>query len=91
MNPLPGVAPSFEISVMQFSKTTFIKLFVTLGYAFVGYSHRFGRRTCHTVGELVQNQPYMDGQPPAVFIIRPVDVYKRQVRSGACRRPYTCG
>ena len=57
---------------MQFSKTTFIKLFVTLGYAFVGYSHRFGRRTCHTVGELVQNQPYMDGHPPAVFISRPV-------------------
>ena len=31
---------------MQFSKTTFIKLFVTLGYAFVGYSYRFRRRTC---------------------------------------------
>ena len=55
---------------MQFSKTTFIKLFVTLGYAFVGYSHRFGRRTCHTVGELVQNQTDMNGQSPAVEVIR---------------------
>ena len=33
VNSLQGVTPSFEISVMQFSKTTFIKLFVTLGYA----------------------------------------------------------
>lgn len=55
---------------MQFSKTTFIKLFVTLGYAFVGYSHRFRRRTCHTVCELVQDTAYMDGQPASVFIIR---------------------
>ena len=46
VNSLQGVTPSFEISVMQFSKTTFIKLFVTLGYAFVGYSYRFRRRTC---------------------------------------------
>ena len=55
MNSLQGVTPSFEISVMQFSKTTFIKLFVTLGYAFVGYSHRFRRRTCHTVCEFAAN------------------------------------
>ena len=54
MNSLQGVTPSFEISVMQFSKTTFIKLFVTLGYAFVGYSHRFRRRTCHTISEVFQ-------------------------------------
>ena len=54
VNPLQGVTPSFEISVTQFSKTTsFIQLFVTLGYAFVGYSHRFKRRTCHTVRKLV--------------------------------------
>ena len=70
VNSLQGVTPSFEISVMQFSKTTFIKLFVTLGYAFVGYSHRFRRRTCHTVGKLVQDQTDMDGQPPAVEVIR---------------------
>ena len=69
MNSLQGVTPSFEISVMQFSKTTFIKLFVTLGYAFVGYFHRFRRRTCHTVGELIQDTPYMNRQPAAVFII----------------------
>ena len=54
VNPLQGVTPSFEISVMQFSKTTFIKLYVTLGYAFVGYSHRFRRRTCHTVCKLIE-------------------------------------
>ena len=55
VNPLQGVTPSFEISVMQFSKTTsFIQLFVTLGYAFVGYSHRFRRRTCHTICKLVE-------------------------------------
>lgn len=70
VNSLQGVTSSFEISVMQFSKTTFIKLFVTLGYAFVGYSHRFRRRTCHTVGKLVQNQTDMDGQPPTVEVIR---------------------
>ena len=70
VNSLQGVTPSFEISVMQFSKTTFIKLFVTLGYAFVGYSHRFRRRTCHTVGKLVQNQTDMDRQPSAVEVIR---------------------
>ena len=70
VNPLQGVTPSFEISVMQFSKTTsFIQLFVTLGYAFVGYSHRFRRRTCHTIRELVQDEPHMDGQPPAVEVI----------------------
>lgn len=69
MNSLQGVTPSFEISVMQFSKTTFIKLFVTLGYAFVGYSHRFRRRTCHTVRKLLQNEPHMDGQAPAVEVI----------------------
>ena len=39
---------------MQFSKTTFIKLFVTLGYAFVGYFHRFGRRTCHTICKFIK-------------------------------------
>ena len=73
VNPLQGVTPSFEISVTQFSKTTsFIQLFVTLGYAFVGYSHRFKRRTCHTIGKLIQYQPHMDGQPPAVLIIGPV-------------------
>ena len=55
VNSLQGVTPSFEISVMQFSKTTFIKLFVTLGYAFVGYSHRFRRRTCHTICNLIQS------------------------------------
>ena len=59
-NSLQGVTPSFEISVMQFSKTTFIKLFVTLGYAFVGYSHRFRRRTCHTVRKLVQDNGLTD-------------------------------
>ena len=59
MNPHQGVTPSFEISVMQFSKTTFIKLFVTLGYAFVGYSHRFRRRTCHTVSKLIEQESYM--------------------------------
>ena len=70
MNPLQGVTPSFEISVMQFSKTTsFIQLFVTLGYAFVGYSHRFRRRTCHTVRELIQDEPDMDGKSPAVKVI----------------------
>ena len=53
VNSLQGVTPSFEISVMQFSKTTFIKLFVTLGYAFVGYSHRFRRRTCHTICKFI--------------------------------------
>ena len=70
VNPLQGVTPSFEISVTQFSKTTsFIQLFVTLGYAFVGYSHRFKRRTCHTVSELVQKTPDVYGQATIVFII----------------------
>ena len=54
VNPLQGVTPSFEISVMQFSKTTFIKLFVTLGYAFVGYSYRFRHRTCHTIRKFIK-------------------------------------
>ena len=70
MNSLQGVTPSFEISVMQFSKTTFIKLFVTLGYAFVGYSHRFRRRTCHTVGKFVQKAPHVNRQPPVIEIVR---------------------
>ena len=60
VNSLQGVTPSFEISVMQFSKTTFIKLFVTLGYAFVGYSHRFRRRTCHTICKLVKQTAHMN-------------------------------
>ena len=68
-NSLQGVTPSFEISVMQFSKTTFIKLFVTLGYDFVGYSYRFRRRTCHTIRKLVQQTAHMDGQPPAVLVV----------------------
>ena len=72
VNPLWGVTPSFEISVMQFSKTTFIKLFVTLGYAFVGYSHRFQRRTCHTICELVTEDSYMIRQSAMVYIICPV-------------------
>ena len=56
---------------MQFSKTTsFIQLFVTLGYAFVGYSHRFRHRTCHTVGELVQEAPHMNRQAAAVEVVR---------------------
>ncbi|MCI7515897.1 MAG: hypothetical protein MSE70_02275 [Streptococcus sp.] len=25
---------------------------MTLGYAFVGYSYRFGRRTCHTIRKI---------------------------------------
>ena len=54
---------------MQFSKTTFIKLFVTLGYAFVGYSHRFGRRTCHTIGKLIEQTAHMNGKPPVVNVI----------------------
>ena len=69
MNSLQGVTPSFEISVMQFSKTTFIKLFVTLGYAFVGYSHRFRRRTCHTIGKLVHYKVAMHGQASAVLVV----------------------
>ena len=73
MNPLPGVTPSFEISVMQFSKTTFIKLFVTLGYAFVGYSHRFGRRTCHTIRKFVHDKMHMNGQTAAVFMVGGVE------------------
>lgn len=67
MNSLQGVTPSFEISVMQFSKTTFIKLFVTLGYAFVGYSHRFRRRTCHTVGELIEDEMHRGREFPAII------------------------
>ena len=70
VNPLQGVTPSFEISVMQFSKTTsFIQLFVTLGYAFVGYSHRFRRRTCHTICKLVKQTAHMNRQPPAVNVV----------------------
>lgn len=70
VNPLQGVTPSFEISVMQFSKTTsFIQLFVTLGYAFVGYSHRFKRRTCHTVCELIHQKMNVDRQPAAIFVV----------------------
>ena len=56
---------------MQFSKTTsFIQLFVTLGYAFVGYSHRFKRRTCHTVRKFIQQAPHMDRQAAAVEVVR---------------------
>ena len=56
---------------MQFSKTTsFIQLFVTLGYAFVGYSHRFKRRTCHTIRKLVQQAPHMDRQAATVEVVR---------------------
>jgi len=73
MNPLPGVTPSFEISVMQFSKTTFIKLFVTLGYAFVGYSHRFGRRTCHTVRKFVHDKVAMHGQASSVLMVSDIE------------------
>jgi len=73
VNPLSGVTPSFEISVMQFSKTTFIKLFVTLGYAFVGYSHRFRRRTCRTIRKFVHNEMAMDGQAPAVLVVGKVE------------------
>lgn len=70
VNPLQGVTPSFEISVTQFSKTTsFIQLFVTLGYAFVGYSHRFRRRTCHTVGKFVHQKMDVYLEPAAVFVI----------------------
>jgi len=54
---------------MQFSKTTFIKLFVTLGYDFVGYSYRFRRRTCHTVRKLIQQTANMDGKPSVVNVI----------------------
>lgn len=70
VNPLQGVTPSFEISVMQFSKTTsFIQLFVTLGYAFVGYSHRFRRRTCHTVRKLIKEHAHMNREPSVINII----------------------
>ena len=70
VNPLQGVTPSFEISVMQFSKTTsFIQLFVTLGYAFVGYSHRFKRRTCHTVRKLVKQKADVNRQFAVVFVV----------------------
>ena len=70
VNPLQGVTPSFEISVMQFSKTTsFIQLFVTLGYAFVGYSHRFKRRTCHTVCELIHQEMNVDRQPASILVV----------------------
>lgn len=69
VNSLQGVTPSFEISVMQFSKTTFIKLFVTLGYAFVGYSHRFRRRTCHTVRKLITDNTDMDWKTTTIYII----------------------
>ena len=69
VNSLQGVTPSFEISVMQFSKTTFIKLFVTLGYAFVGYSHRFQRRTCHTIGEHVHQEVNGNWQCAAVNMV----------------------
>jgi len=72
VNSLQGVTPSFEISVMQFSKTTFIKLFVTLGYAFVGYSHRFRRRTCHTVRKLVKETPHMNWKSASIYIISSV-------------------
>ena len=68
-NSLQGVTPSFEISVMQFSKTTFIKLFVTLGYAFVGYSYRFRRRTCHTVRKLIKEHTHMNREPSVIYII----------------------
>ena len=54
---------------MQFSKTTFIKLFVTLGYAFVGYSYRFRHRTCHTIGELVHQKMDGNGQTAAVLVV----------------------
>lgn len=70
VNSLQGVTPSFEISVMQFSKTTFIKLFVTLGYAFVGYSHRFRRRTCHTVRKLVKQKADVNRQFAVIFVVR---------------------
>ena len=69
VNSLQGVTPSFEISVMQFSKTTFIKLFVTLGYAFVGYSHRFQRRTCHTICKFVHEEMHMNRKSPAIFMV----------------------
>ena len=69
VNSLQGVTPSFEISVMQFSKTTFIKLFVTLGYAFVGYSHRFRRRTCHTICKFVHHKMNRHRQTATVDMV----------------------
>ena len=55
---------------MQFSKTTsFIQLFVTLGYAFVGYSHRLNRRTCHTVCELVHQEMNVNGQSASILVV----------------------
>ena len=65
---------------MQFSKTTsFIQLFVTLGYAFVGYSHRFKRRTCHTVGKLVHNKMAVDGQTSPVPVVGQVEKLLEQL------------
>ena len=80
MNPLQGVTPSFEISVMQFSKTTFIKLFVTLGYAFVGYSYRFRRRTCHTIGKFVHYEMAMHRQASAVLVVGKVEKLLKKLR-----------
>ena len=51
---------------------------MTLGYAFVGYSHRFRRRTCHTVRKLVHDKVNVDRQPSAMLKVRfPVELLKK--------------
>ena len=44
-------------------------MFVTLGYAFVGYSHCFRRRTCHTIRKFVHYEMAMHRQASAVLVI----------------------
>ena len=66
---------------MQFSKTTsFIQLFVTLGYAFVGYSHRFRRRTCHTVGKLVHDEMAVDRQAATILMVGKIKELLKKLR-----------
>ena len=42
---------------------------MTLGYAFVGYSHRFRRRTCHTIRKFVHYEMAMHRQASAVLVV----------------------
>ena len=42
---------------------------MTLGYAFVGYSHHFRRRTCHTIRKLVHQKMNGNGKRAAVNMV----------------------
>ena len=68
-NSLQGVTPSFEISVMQFSKTTFIKLFVTLGYALSVIPTALGVERVVTVRKLIKEHAHMNREPSVINII----------------------